>query len=55
MERYRPTEKARNIWHGSDANPSTYRILAGTVAALLAWGVIANFSDIKRYIKISRM
>jgi hypothetical protein len=48
-------EKSQSSLDSRVSNHSALKVVAGAVAALLAWGVIANFADIKRYIRISRM
>lgn len=56
MDRLRPiAESAQRLWHEAGSNHSTLKIVGGVAAAIFAWMVIANFSDIKRYIRISRM
>lgn len=56
MERHRPVmERAQRLWPTSYSQPSNLKMLGGALAALLVWGVIANFSDIKRYIRMSTM
>jgi hypothetical protein len=47
--------RAQNLWRASGSDHPNLKIFAGALAALLAWGIIANFSDIKRYIRISTM
>ncbi len=37
------------------SNHKVWKIIGGAVMAAVAAGVIANFSDIKRYIRISSM
>ena len=56
MDPLRPiAEKAQSLWQEAGSNHSTLKIVGGVAAAILAWVVIANFSDIKRYIRISTM
>jgi hypothetical protein len=37
------------------SNHLVWKILGGTALAALAYGLVTNFSDIKRYIKITNM
>jgi len=37
------------------SNGTVWKVLGGAALALLAAGVVVNFPDIKRYIKISTM
>lgn len=37
------------------SNHLVWKILGGTTLAALAYGLVTNFSDIKRYIKITTM
>jgi len=55
MDPLRPiAEKAQSLWQEAGYH-STLKIVGGVAAAIFAWVVIANFSDIKRYIRISTM
>ena len=45
-----------NLFHQKkSSNHLVWKILGGTTLAALAYGLVANFSDIKRYIKITTM
>ncbi len=37
------------------SNHIAWKIIGGAALAAVAYGLIANFSDIKRYVKITRM
>lgn len=43
------------LFEKKKSNGLFYKVLGGAALGLLAAGLIANFADIKRYIKISTM
>jgi hypothetical protein len=45
-----------NLFHQKkSSNHIVWKIIGGTTLAALAYGLVTNFPDIKRYIKITTM
>ena len=45
-----------NLFHKKkSSNHLIWKIVGGTTLAALAYGLVTNFADIKRYIKITTM